>query len=33
VEELKAASVEDIASVVGFTNLSANKVVNGAKEL
>ena len=33
VEELKAASVEDIASVVGFTNLSASKVVNGAKEL
>jgi len=25
--------VEDVASVVGFTNLSANKVVNGAKEL
>ena len=33
VEELKAASVEDVASVVGFTNLSANKVVNGAKGL
>ena len=33
VEELKAASVEDIASVGGFTNLSASKVVNGAKEL
>ena len=33
VEERKAASVEDVASDVGFTNLSANKVVNGAKEL
>jgi len=33
VEELKAASVEDVASVVGFTNLSASKVVSGAKEL
>ena len=33
VEDLKAATVEDIATVVGFTNLSASKVVNGAKEL
>ncbi len=33
VEDLKAATVEDIATVVGFTNLSASKVVNGAKGL
>ena len=33
VDDLKNASTEDIASVVGFTNLSASKVVKGAKEL
>ena len=33
VEDLKSASTEDIAGVVGFTNLSASKVVKGAKEL
>ena len=33
VDDLKSASTEDIASVVGFTNLSASKVVKGAKEL
>ena len=33
VEDLKAATIEDIATVVGFTNLSASKVVKGAKEL
>lgn len=33
VDDLKSASAEDIASVVGFTNLSASKVVKGAKEL
>ena len=32
-EDLKAATIEDIATVVGFTNLSASKVVKGAKEL
>ena len=33
VEDLKAATLDDIASVVGFTKMSATKVVNGAKEL
>ena len=33
VDDLKSASTEDIAGVVGFTNLSASKVVKGAKEL
>ncbi len=33
VEDLKDATIEDIATVVGFTNLSASKVVKGAKEL
>ena len=33
VEDLKNASTEDIASVVGFTNLSASKVVKGTKQL
>ena len=33
VDDLKSASTEDIASVVGFTNLSSSKVVIGAKEL
>jgi replicative superfamily II helicase len=33
VDNLKNASTEEIASVVGFTNLSASKVVKGAKEL
>ena len=33
VDNLKDASTEEIASVVGFTNLSASKVVKGAKEL
>ena len=33
VEDLKAATVNDISSVVGFTKMSATKVVNGAKNL
>ena len=33
VDDLKAATLDDIASVVGFTKMSATKVVNGAKEL
>ena len=33
VEDLKAASIDDVASVVGFTKLSASKAVNGAKDL
>ena len=31
--DLKAATVNDISSVVGFTKMSATKVVNGAKDL
>ena len=31
--DLKAATVNDISSVVGFTKMSATKVVNGAKGL
>ncbi len=31
--DLKAATVNDISSVVGFTKMSATKVVNGAKSL
>ena len=31
--DLKAATLDDISSVVGFTKLSASKVVNGAKDL
>ena len=31
--DLKAATVDDISSVVGFTKMSATKVVNGAKGL
>ena len=33
VEDLKAASIDDVATVVGFTKLSASKAVNGANEL
>ena len=33
IEDLKAASIDDVASVVGFTKLSAGKAVNGAKDL
>ena len=33
IEDLKAATVDDISSVVGFTKMSATKVVNGAKDL
>ena len=33
VEDLKAASIDDVASVVGFSKLSASKAVNGAKDL
>ena len=33
VEDLKAATVDDISSVVGFTKMSATKVVNGVKNL
>ena len=33
VDDLKAASIDDVASVVGFTKLSAGKAVNGAKDL
>ena len=33
VEDLKAANIDDVASVVGFTKLSASKAVNGAKDL
>ena len=33
VGDLKAATVNDISSVVGFTKMSATKVVNGAKDL
>jgi hypothetical protein len=33
VDDLKAASLDEITSVIGFTKLSASKVVTGAKEL
>ena len=33
VDDLKAANIDDVASVVGFTKLSASKAVNGAKDL
>lgn len=33
IDNLKAASLEDISSVIGFTKLSASKVVTGAKDL
>ena len=33
ISDLKAATVNDISSVVGFTKMSATKVVNGAKDL
>jgi vacuolar-type H+-ATPase subunit I/STV1 len=33
VEDLKAANIDDVASVVGFTKLSASKAVNGVKDL
>jgi len=33
VEDLKGASLDDIAGVVGFTKLSASKVVKGVKSL
>jgi multidrug efflux pump subunit AcrA (membrane-fusion protein) len=33
ISDLKAASLDDISSVIGFTKLSASKVVTGAKDL
>ena len=33
IDDLKSATIEEISTVVGFTNLSATKVVNGAKKL
>jgi len=33
VDDLKAATLDDIASVVGFTKMSATKVVEGTKQL
>ena len=33
VDDLKAASLDDVSSVIGFTKLSASKVVAGAKNL
>jgi len=33
ISDLKAASPDDISSVIGFTKLSASKVVTGAKDL
>ena len=33
IETLKAASLDDISAVSGFTKLTAQKIVDGAKSL